>query len=265
MTYKSSSSNTQGWRFFELVGSGNGGSPHTHPWGAGLYILEGEVEVQLGDQTVLATPGYCIHIPAGTVHTYQIRSPQAKFFGWFPDTRAERCFEEVAQAMHSVPETITAISQKHHIIPAEKMTAGEIKQQLPATVFKPNEGKCLSALNNQITYKSAHGNGWRFFEVTGSAGGQTPLHTHTWSEGFYVLEGEIDVQIEDQRVTATRGYCFQISSGTAHATQIRSPQAKIFNWVSDSRVEQFLEAAASQPDPAQVSAILQAYQVGIVE
>jgi quercetin dioxygenase-like cupin family protein len=265
ITYKSSISDTQ-WRFFEVVGSGNGGPPHTHPWGGGMYIVEGEVEVQLGDQTVLATPGYCIHIPAGIVHTYQIRSPQAKFFGWFPDTRAERCFEEIAQAAHLDPEAIAAISQKHHITPAEKMAVSEIKQQLTATVFKPNEGKRLNSLGNQVTYKSDHDNGWRFFEVTGSAGGQTPLHSHPWSEGFYVLEGEIDVQIEDQRVTAIPGYCLQIPSGTAHATQIRSPQAKIFNWASDSRVEQFVEAAAaSQPDPAQMSEILQAYQVLLVE
>lgn len=122
ITCKSSSTDTQGWRFFELVGSGNGGPRHTHPWDAGLYVLEGEIEVQLGDRTVIATPGYFINVPAGMVHTYQIQSPQARFVGWFPDTRAEQCFAELDQAAQVEPEQAIAIRQKHQIVPTAVMS-----------------------------------------------------------------------------------------------------------------------------------------------
>lgn len=117
ITCKSSSIDTQGWRFFELVGCGNGGPRHTHPWDAGLYVLEGEIEVQLGDRTVIATPGYFINIPAGMVHTYQIQSPQARFVGWFPDTRAEQCFAELDQTTQVGSEQANDIRQKHQIVP----------------------------------------------------------------------------------------------------------------------------------------------------
>jgi quercetin dioxygenase-like cupin family protein len=91
------SSDTQSWRFFEVVGSAGGSvPPHTHLWHVGLYVLAGEAKVLLDDQTVQATPGYCIQMPAGTLHTYRILSPQAKFLCWAADSRAEAGFAEMS-------------------------------------------------------------------------------------------------------------------------------------------------------------------------
>jgi mannose-6-phosphate isomerase-like protein (cupin superfamily) len=98
-----------------------------------------------------------------------------------------------------------------------------------AAVFKPGEGEMLNVLGNTLTFKSSRSQDWRFFEAIGSAGNRTPLHTHPWSEGFYVLAGEIDIQIEDKVISASPGYCIQIPAGTAHASHIRSPQVKLLN------------------------------------
>ena len=132
-----------------------------------------------------------------------------------------------------------------------------------AIVLKSNEGSVLQVPGSKLTSKLSSGEGWQFFEVVGSAGNQTPLHTHPWHEGFYVLEGEIDVQIEDEIVAASSGYFIHIPAGTAHGAKVRSPQVKLLNWVSDTRAQQFAQelATVAQPTPETVMAIRQKHQI----
>jgi mannose-6-phosphate isomerase-like protein (cupin superfamily) len=110
------------WRFFELVGTAQSGPPpHSHPWAEGYYILEGEVQIQVGNHHLTATPGSFIDIPAHTVHTFTIQSPQAKFLFWVTGTEAEQFFEELDREVQEFPpnmEKIMDIAQKHQVIPA---------------------------------------------------------------------------------------------------------------------------------------------------
>jgi mannose-6-phosphate isomerase-like protein (cupin superfamily) len=121
ITCKLAGGNLNGWQFFELSGSANSGPPpHTHPWEEGYYILAGEVEVLVGEEVMLATPGYFIHIPANTVHTFNIKSPQAKFLFWVSDDKAEKFFAEIDKEVKELPpnmEKLMTIAQKHQVIP----------------------------------------------------------------------------------------------------------------------------------------------------
>lgn len=45
----------------------------------GIYVQEGLVEVTLGAECYLLAPGDYAHIPAGTIHAYQMRSHNARF------------------------------------------------------------------------------------------------------------------------------------------------------------------------------------------
>ena len=142
-------------------------------------------------------------------------------------------------------------------------TSQKTKTAGSATVLKPNEGNVLQVAGNKLTSKLSNNEGWQFFEVVSSAGNQTPLHTHPWHEGFYVLEGEIDVQVEDEIISASSGYFIHIPAGIAHGVEVRSPQVKLLNWVSDSRAQQFAQelAAITQPTPETVMAIRQKHQI----
>ncbi len=45
--------------------------PHTHKSEAeGIYVLEGEINIQVGSETIPAQPGAFVLIPPGTVHTF---------------------------------------------------------------------------------------------------------------------------------------------------------------------------------------------------
>ncbi|MEG4804118.1 cupin domain-containing protein [Microcoleus sp. ARI1-B5] len=124
-----------------------------------------------------------------------------------------------------------------------------------STVIAPNQGKVFSFLGNTITCKfdSSDTQGWRFFENVGAGNISTPLHTHPWDEGFYILEGEMDLLIEDGIVHATPGYCINIRAGIRHGSQMRSPGVKFLSWVSNRGAEKFMEEwsqAMQEPSPS---------------
>ena len=58
-----------------------GPEPHVHNSGSEtFYVLEGAMEFVLGEERITATPGTCVHIPAGAVHTFSNPGPgRARF------------------------------------------------------------------------------------------------------------------------------------------------------------------------------------------
>ncbi|HEY9640417.1 MAG TPA: cupin domain-containing protein [Coleofasciculaceae cyanobacterium] len=263
LTFKSS--DRQDWRFFEAIGSAGARTPlHTHPWDEGFYILAGEIDIYIEDQRVSAGPGCCIQIPAGTAHGSQIRSPHVKLLNWVSDISAEQFIQEMAQ--QSDPLAMLAIRQKYQVL---SVAPEAIDPSRPFSVFQPHQGQVFSVLGDTLTCKSSssHTQGWRFFELVGAAGSGAPLHTHPWDAGLYLLAGEIEVQLQDHTVQATPGYCIQIPAGTVHTVQIRSPQAKLLAWSSDTRAEQCFaeldQAAPAHPD--QAIAIRQKHRIAPVQ
>ena len=78
---------------FELEPSFEGPDPHTHDDHVdAFYVLEGEVELQLGDEKRLAGAGSFVAAPPGVVHTFtsgagpsrllNIHAPGAGFHDW---------------------------------------------------------------------------------------------------------------------------------------------------------------------------------------
>lgn len=111
--------NARGWRFFEFVATENNPVPlHSHPWDEVSYLLAGEVDMQIEEQIVRATPGYFIDLPAGAAHAFTVCSPQAKFLVGVSNAIAAQFMEEMAQASQELrltPETTIAIAQKHQL------------------------------------------------------------------------------------------------------------------------------------------------------
>jgi uncharacterized cupin superfamily protein len=62
------------------------------------YILDGEVEYQIDQKTVLATPGTFIHIPRGQSHSFKnLGLKPAKFISWVTPAGGEQFFAEAGQ------------------------------------------------------------------------------------------------------------------------------------------------------------------------
>lgn len=108
-----------GWHFFELLATADHPVPlHRHPWDEISYLLAGEVDLQIEEQMVRATPGYFINLPAGAAHAFTVRSPQAKFLVGVSNAIAAQFMEELdqaAQELRLTPEATIAIAQKHQL------------------------------------------------------------------------------------------------------------------------------------------------------
>jgi len=119
-TTKATGKDTKGaWAFYEITDKAGSGPPlHTHPWDEAFYILEGELEIQTGTKTIVATPGYFINIPGETAHAFKILSPSARFIALVSPAQATQFYEEMGQFVSSTPpdlEKFQAIADKHGV------------------------------------------------------------------------------------------------------------------------------------------------------
>ncbi|MGO4326152.1 cupin domain-containing protein [Cupriavidus sp. 2TAF22] len=72
ITVLASNTATQGYEVFLQQGDeGAGPPPHSHAWDESFYILKGKIEIRYGDNTITATPGTFVHVPAGTIHSFR--------------------------------------------------------------------------------------------------------------------------------------------------------------------------------------------------
>src|SRR5690348_14034599 len=53
--------------------------PHAESWSKAFYVLQGRILVQAGDRGYDLGPGAAISIPAGTLNTFSVLTPAAKF------------------------------------------------------------------------------------------------------------------------------------------------------------------------------------------
>ena len=97
-TYKVVSGDTGGnYSLIECTTAGDGPPPHTHKAEEeAFYILEGEVNVTIGDRTIRGTAGSFVLIPRGTVHTFsKVGTEPAKMLVIISPAGFEQFFTEI--------------------------------------------------------------------------------------------------------------------------------------------------------------------------
>ncbi len=92
----------------ELVGDGP--PRHIHKTeDEAFYVLEGEINVLVGERTLRATAGSFVRIPRGTVHTFsRIEQKPAKLLAIFSPAGFERFFDEAVDLDVTDTETYVA-------------------------------------------------------------------------------------------------------------------------------------------------------------
>jgi quercetin dioxygenase-like cupin family protein len=118
-TQKISSDNTQGaWVMHEISGSVGEGAPlHSHPWTETFYILDGEVEVQVGNRKATATPGTLMYVPENVAHSFRISSPTSRMLEIIPAS-AEGFYRETGEKVPTLPldlEVFQAVCKKYNV------------------------------------------------------------------------------------------------------------------------------------------------------
>ena len=83
--------------FERVMRRGPGAAPHVHvDTDEVLYVLDGELEVLLGDRVERAGKGDLVFVPRGDVHGFAVRSAAARFLDLYTPSGYERVLAEFA-------------------------------------------------------------------------------------------------------------------------------------------------------------------------
>lgn len=95
-----------------------GPPPHQHPWDEAFYIIEGEVELTIGETSRVLPAGSFVHIPAATVHAYRNVSETATMLGIVSDPRGGELFAAIDANVAALPadlDKLLATSEQYGV------------------------------------------------------------------------------------------------------------------------------------------------------
>src|SRR5947208_4397211 len=121
-------------------------------------------------------------------------------------------------------------------------------------IRKPAEGRTIAVVGDVYRFLATgeDTNGkYALWEALVPPGGGPPPHVHSREEeGFYILEGEITLQVGDKRLVATAGMFANMPVGTPHSFKNESGQpAKMLISVAPAGLEKmFFEFVAPLPE-----------------
>jgi quercetin dioxygenase-like cupin family protein len=103
--------------FLQSGPEGVGPPPHTHAWDEGYYVLEGQIDVLLGDRTVTLSAGEFVHIPQGTVHNFRMKSARATFLSVNSRTGASSFFADLDHEVGGALDVqrMLAVAARHDV------------------------------------------------------------------------------------------------------------------------------------------------------
>ncbi|AFY93241.1 cupin domain-containing protein [Chamaesiphon minutus] len=136
-------------------------------------------------------------------------------------------------------------------------------------ILASGEGESHQLLTHTVVWKITTedtNSRYAMFEMTDTVGGSAPAHKHPWEETFYILEGELDIQIGDRYETIGAGAVAHFPANAVHAFKIVSPVARVLIIVSPTIAEAFYREAGARitsfpPDPIVVQEICEKYNL----
>ncbi len=135
-------------------------------------------------------------------------------------------------------------------------------------VLSPGKGETISVLGDTYTYKATQkdtGGAYALIEAT-VAGDGPPPHIHAKEEeAFYVLEGELNVLVGENTITAKAGAFVLVPRGTVHAfSTAGTASAKLLVIISPAGFERFFQEIAGPPDLGKIMALAPKYHLKII-
>ena len=207
--------------FLEYEGGPNyeGAGPHFHKLHVdSFYVLEGELEFQVGSETHRAGPGVFVSVPPRIVHAFTNPGPGSVRF---LNVHSPACgFTEYIRARNSGED-----------IDPERFDMWDTEQGGPAgaVLLVPGKGELLAGPRREIyvRYEGAELEALEFHCEPGFG----PVDPHVHDEhidSFYVLEGEIEFTLGDEIVRAGPGTFVAAPPGARHGFSIPGPDRTRF-------------------------------------
>ena len=186
-----------------LAAGAPGARPHTHRMHADVfYVLEGELELRVGDETVRVPAGSCVGAPQGLVHGF--RNPgdiEARYL----NLHAPGVFERGSSA-GLPPEHFDTFFGTDGGSP-----------DVRAVGNGPGDGDRLAKEHRLALVKAVlpELDVIDYFVSPGYDGADRHMHLRH-ADCFYVLEGELELRADDDVVRAGPGTCVVVPPGVPH-------------------------------------------------
>jgi len=110
-------------------------------------------------------------------------------------------------------------------------------------VITPGEQVPLRVVGETISIlATAQATGsYEVFLQHGPEGAGPPPHFHDWDEAYYVLEGRMDVTVDNRTRTVSAGEFIHIPRGVVHAFRLHAGGAKFLSINSGAGAAQFFQ------------------------
>jgi mannose-6-phosphate isomerase-like protein (cupin superfamily) len=180
---------------------------HMHPVDQFYYILEGEMQVQIGNQTYSAKKDTLVHLPAGIPH-----------HNWNTGSVDEVHLEIFAPMPSPLVPIVTPVEESE-ITP-------------PANCIRPLDQEAweqpLKGSDISLQWLARRSNGsehlmLNVMRVPPGSGGPK-LHTHTFDQFYFVLSGEMTVQLGLEQHKLKRYDLALIPAGVPHCQWNEGPE-----------------------------------------
>ena len=204
--------------------------PHQiHPVDQLYYVIEGEMQLQLGSDRHVAGADTLVYIPAGTPH-----------HNWNEGDVDEFHFEVLAPA----PPPNQAL-----MTPTDATELGDRPYRI-APLAHDGFTEALPGFAMQKLLQRAHGSeNVSLYVATVEPGGAGPaIHVHAFDQFYYVLDGTMSLQIGLERHTARRHSLVILPAGVPHG-----------QWNEGPEIERHITLLAPEPRPGE-----EPWDVGVV-
>ncbi len=213
------------------VPAGTAGPPlHRHDFDEAFVVLEGEVTFQLGDDLVTRRAGEIAFAPRGVPHTFANQSgADARHVIVITPAGFERYFDRIAARAAGVDPPATAALGWAEVTKVGPQIGDRRPAARPAAAAdarSPARRGFGGAFATRVLVRSEESGGAvALVENTVPAGwAGTPLHHHAFDEAFYVLDGELTLQLGDEVITRGPGELAFAPGGVHHA--VANPAAR---------------------------------------
>lgn len=111
-------------------------------------------------------------------------------------------------------------------------------------LLQAGQGSAYWVLGDLYTFKAVGkdtGEAYALFELLLQPQGGLPLHAHSLEDdAFYIQDGEVEFQLEEQTIVATAGTYIHSPKGQLHRFRnIGATPAKMLYWVTPAGLENF--------------------------
>lgn len=129
---------------------------------------------------------------------------------------------------------------------------------MPASIVKAGERPPLNVLGMPLRFlcdSRETGGAWALFEEEIPLGMGPPPHWHDWDEAYYILDGEVDFEIDGEAVRSHKGDFNYLPRNTVHGFKGASTvPAKVLIFSAPAHSSEFFEELNSEirtlPDDA---------------